>query len=561
MNTTKTLILMAALTAGISMRAADQPTNTPAQERLSGPASPGATNVDQRVLPPMAPALTPSTNSPASAGQPQLPTAPSTNALSSDAVATNGAVMPPITYKAGEGLRLNFRGVPLEMVLNYLSDAAGFVIVLETDVKGKVDVWSNQPLSKEEAVSLLDSVLAKNGYAAIRNGRTLTIVARDAAKTRDIPVKKGNKPDEIPKNDEIVTQIIPVRYANAVQMTKDLQLLLPTYATMSANESGNALIITDTQASIKRMAQIVEALDTSISSISIVRVFPLQFADAKDLATAVKELFQQPTTQQQGGGRARFFNRMMGGPGGPGGPGGAPEGTGDSEARKAASRVVAVADERINALVVSAPDEYIPIIEQLVKDIDINGTDITELRVFRLQNADPVEMADIFSQLFPDDSRSNTGANQNMGFRFFRGQFGGRQASSNQANTSERMKKKGRVFAVPDQRTSSIIVSAASELMPQIADMVEQLDANPAKKQKVFVYSLQNADAQEVEQVLRDMFQQNNTRNTRNSSSQNSPLSTRSSQNQSTTGSRTGTGTGFGGSRGTGGMGGSGLSY
>src|SRR5216683_7656301 len=31
----------------------------------------------------------------------------------------------PAAADAGQGLRLNFRGVPLEMVLNYLSDAAG----------------------------------------------------------------------------------------------------------------------------------------------------------------------------------------------------------------------------------------------------------------------------------------------------------------------------------------------------------------------------------------------------------------------------------------------------
>src|SRR5438093_542772 len=76
-------------------------------------------------------------------------------------------------------LRLNFRGVPVDMVLDYLSDAAGFIIIKETDVKGKVDVWSNQPLTRDEAVDLLNTILNKNDYAAIRNGRTLTIVSKD----------------------------------------------------------------------------------------------------------------------------------------------------------------------------------------------------------------------------------------------------------------------------------------------------------------------------------------------------------------------------------------------
>src|SRR5437762_4457657 len=92
------------------------------------------------------------------------------------------------TATAGEkGLRLNFRGVPLEMVLNYLSDAAGFIIdmIPGTDVKGKVDVWSNQPLSKDEAVDLLNTVLNQNGFAAVRKERTLTIMSRKDAKTEE----------------------------------------------------------------------------------------------------------------------------------------------------------------------------------------------------------------------------------------------------------------------------------------------------------------------------------------------------------------------------------------
>lgn len=463
------------------------------------------------------------------------------------------------------GLRLNFRGVPLEMVLNYLSDAAGFIINIKpgTDVKGKVDVWSNQPLSKDEAVDLLNTVLNQNGFAAVRKERTLTITSRKDAKTEDIPVRRGSEPKDIEKNDEMVTQIVPVRYANATQLTKDLQPLLPSGAEMTANESANALVITDTQANIRRMTEIVQALDTSISSISAVRVFPLKFADAKDLASAVKELFQNPN-QQNNNPAARFFARFGGGgrggggfPGGgfqfPGGGTGDQNGTGTSEARTAASRVVAVADERSNSLVVSAPDEFIPTIEQLVKELDVSISDITELRVFHLRNANAIEMADLFSQLFPDESKSGNDSNQNpFGFRFGGPGGGGRRNNNNtQTETSERMKKKGRVLAVADERTSSIIVSAASELMPQIEAMVMQLDSSAARKQKVYIYSLENADAQQVQQVLQDMFQRNNTTMNRNNQNQNSALMNRTQNNNRNTGNTTGN-NGFNNSRGTG---------
>lgn len=467
------------------------------------------------------------------------------------------------TADGKEGYLLNFRGVPLEMVLNYLSEAAGFVIILETKLEGKVDMWSNQPLSKDGAVNVLNTILNKNGYAAIRNDQVLTIVNRDEAKKREIPVKSGSDPESIPKSDEMITQILPVRYANATQLTKDLLPLLPSHANMTANESGNALVITDTQASIHRMAEIVKALDTSIASISAIRVFPLQYADAKELATVVKELFDTQSTNTRGGGgggggvAGQLFARFGGGGGFPGGAGGGAgggrggaggaDGSGDSAARKAASRVVAVADERTNSLVVSAPDEFIPTIEQLVKEIDTNVTDVTEVRVFHLKNSDPQEMADILSGLFPDDTKTD-GNNAQVQFNRggpFGGGGGGRGGAAATA-TSSRNKKQGRVIAVADQRTASVIVSAAKQLMVQIEEMVAQLDSNPAKKQKVFVYSLENADVQNVEEILRGMFESQNARNNQSTTRQNTtnPLNNRTTGN---------TGGGFGGGGGNGG--------
>lgn len=473
----------------------------------------------------------------------------------------------PAPVDGEKGLRMNFRGVPLEMVLDYLSDAAGFIIVLETEVKGKVDAWSNAPLGKQDAVDLLNTVLAKNGYAAIRNGRTLRIISREDAKTKDIPVKSGNDPEEITKSEEMVTQVIPVRHANAAQLIQNLQPLLPSYArdSFSANESGNSLLLTATKTDVRRVVEIVKALDDSISATSGLKVFPLKYADAKALATAVKELFTQQSTQQGQGGRGGFNQTFGGGPGGFGGFSGGGQGgfggfggqggggRGNRNTAAAANiKVNAVADEESNSLIVSAPEDVMPSIEKLVAELDVTSTDITELRVFRLFNADPMEMATLFSELFPDETRSGNNQNQG-GFQFggFRGGgFGGGGGNRNGAQAaSDRMKKKGRVGAVADQRTSSIIVSAASELMPQIEEMIKQLD-QPAKKQKVFVYSLENADVGQVEQILRDMFDRSGTSSSRNSQNQGSALQNRSQNNQqgSTTSGGVGNNTGgFGG--------------
>ncbi len=352
---------------------------------------------------------------------------------SPDLASTNLASMDTNTPSAdnpnydGEGLRLNFRGVPLEMVLDYFSEAAGFIIVLETQPRGKVDVWSNHPVSKEEAVNLLNSVLRKNGYAAIRNGRTLTIVNRDEAKTKDIPVNLGSDPKEIPRTDEVVTQIIPVRFVEAVQLIKDLQPLVSTQTAITANESGNSIVITDTQANIRRVAEIIRA-------------------------------------------------------------------------------------------------------------IDLGAEDVTLVRVFRLTNSDPSEMADLLATLFPDDTRSG-GSQSPVQFggmaRFFGGPGGpgGRGGGSSQGSSTGRIRKRARVLAVPDQRTSSVIVSAAKDLMDQIEGVITDIDQSAAKKQSVQVFSLQNADPGQAMEVLQDIFQKNTTGNNRNSANQNnSALGNRSTQ-------------------------------
>ena len=445
-------------------------------------------------------------------------------------------------------LTMNFEGVPLQSVLEYMSEAADLIILGETKVEGKVNILSKQPLNREEAVELLIVVLNENGYAAIRRGeRMLKIVGKDKALIEDLPVRSGANPEDIPKNDLMVTQIIPIRFGNAGQLIENITELLPDYATISANAGSNAIILTDTQQNIHRIAEIVSALDTSISSISEIRVFPLVYADAKQLADVIKGLFQSSSSGSSRSSSSRGSSssgiaemmraRFCGGSSssrssGSSGRSSRSGGSGSSAALAAASRVVAISEERTNSLVVSAPSDVIPTIEQLVKEMDRTIEDVTEIEVFKLNNADAYEMAEVLTNLFSDKDEIESSRG---GYRF--GSYGrsssssSRSRSSSSGNSSERMLQQKKVVAVADPRTNSVIVSATAELMAQITLMVERLDGNKAKQQKVYTYSLQNADVEGVSEILRNMFEQqngnfNSTRN-RNSSNQQNPLDNR----------------------------------
>ena len=445
-------------------------------------------------------------------------------------------------------LTMNFEGVPLQSVLEYMSEAADLIILGETKVEGKVNILSKQPLNREEAVELLIVVLNENGYAAIRRGeRMLKIVGKDKALIEDLPVRSGANPEDIPKNDLMVTQIIPIRFGNAGQLIENITELLPAYATISANAGSNAIILSDTQQNIHRIAEIVSALDTSISSISEIRVFPLVYADAKQLADVIKGLFQSSSSGSSrssssrgssSSGIAEMMRARFGGgssssrSSGSSGRSSRSGGSGSSAALAAASRVVAISEERTNSLVVSAPSDVIPTIEQLVKEMDRTIEDVTEIEVFKLNNADAYEMAEVLTNLFSDKDEIESSRG---GYRF--GSYGrsssssSRSRSSSSGNSSERMLQQKKVVAVADPRTNSVIVSATAELMAQITLMVERLDGNKAKQQKVYTYSLQNADVEGVSEILRNMFEQqngnfNSTRN-RNSSNQQNPLDNR----------------------------------
>jgi type II secretory pathway component GspD/PulD (secretin) len=435
----------------------------------------------------------------------------------------------------GTNIRMNFQGASLPDVLNYLSEAAGFVIVQETPVSGTVNIISHQAVSPDEAVDLLDTVLSEKGYAALRNGRVLHIIQRNSAQKRDLPVNIGANPAMIPRKEAVVTQILPLKFGDAAKLVQNLQPLLSDSATITANEASNAILMVDTQANIRRIATIISALDTSVASISAIHIFKLNFADSKSVADLITQLFAPSPTQGQGragggaggagrrggGGPGGGFAAFFGGGGGPGGGGGGNGGasTPDSEARAAETRVVAVADQQSNSVVVSAPEDTISEIQEIINEIDTSLNDVTVTHIFRLQHADSVELAQTVNNLFGDGTTSSTpnrsqpGQNLQRGFgnQGGGGGGGGGNRGATTTATNDRALLQSKVTAVGDPRTNYLLVTASKDTMTKIATVVAQLDSPDSRTQHVYFYSLQHADAENVADVLRGMLGQQTT--------------------------------------------------
>ena len=346
----------------------------------------------------------------------------------------------------------------------------------------------------------------------------------------------------------MITQIIPVRYTGAVKLMENLEPLLPEEASMTANEDSNAVVLTGTENSIKRVMEIIQALDTNLSGASQIKVFALQYADATELVDVIEDLFEEDARSSSRSGSSRgssssgfssFIERMRAmregressGSSRDGGRSSSRSGRSSSSASNPTTRVVAVADERTNSLVVSAAEEALPMITQLVQEIDRDVDEITELRVFDLVHADAFEMSEILTNLFSGDNAQ--GSQSRSSPRFGRGDS--RSSSRSSGNEgSARSQSMSQVTAVPDPRTNSLIVWAAANMMPQLERMIQQLDSSNSRQQKVFVYNLDNADVDNVATILRGMFESQSTMMNNRNNANRSGLNTNNQLNNRT---------------------------
>src|SRR5579863_10064295 len=288
-----------------------------------------------------------------------------------------GAADTPSTAAPGE-LSFRFHGASLEAVLTYLSKQAGYVIYLRpgVSVNGTVEAWSERPLSKDDAVKFLKTILSEHGLSVLQDGKTLTI-ARTSDITAETPIILGADPDKIPRDAEVVTQIIPVRNLNPVELQRILQPLLPTTAHLEVNQSANSLLLTDSQINVHRAAEIIAALDSVSASANTLKTYPLKYADAKEISGLIKELFAPADTAGRGGANANFPTVSFGRRNGAGGPGAFNANAGGDNGATPQSRVSSTADEHGNVVIVSAPEALFADMDHLVSTLDVPVDDVT----------------------------------------------------------------------------------------------------------------------------------------------------------------------------------------
>jgi general secretion pathway protein D len=161
----------------------------------------------------------------------------------------------------------------------------GRTFVVDSRVKGTINVVSGKPIPKGLAYPMLQSALRAQGFVTVEGNGFVKIVPEADGKTNPTPVGQGNV---AARGDQLTTQVFTLRNESATQLVNVLRPLIPANNTIAAYPSTNSLIITDYADNLKRIERIIEAIDQGGGAEPV--MVPVRYASAVDLAQTLNRL-------------------------------------------------------------------------------------------------------------------------------------------------------------------------------------------------------------------------------------------------------------------------------
>ncbi|WP_082079423.1 type II secretion system secretin GspD [Cupriavidus basilensis] len=284
---------------------------------------------------------------------------------------------PDLTPRNRDQVVLNFVNADLESVVKAVGQATGKNFVIDPRVKGSVNLVTEQPVSRSQALETLGSVLRMQGYAMVESNGFTKVVPEADAKLQGSPiVVSGGRS----RGDQVVTQVFRLNYESANNLVPVLRPMIAPNNTITAYPGNNTLVITDYAENLQRLARIIAAIDAPASG--EVELVPLKNAIASDTALVLQKLMDPAAA----GGTA----------------GGAP-------GVDASLRTTVVAEPRSNSLMVRAPSRArLQQARQLIEKLDQPYARPGNIWVVPLKNADATKLAQTLRAIVAADSSFST---------------------------------------------------------------------------------------------------------------------------------------------------------
>ncbi len=246
------------------------------------------TNVTGTVSVPPAPA--PKLNVPPSPA-PAVPTIPAVPPTVPPVAAAPVKTSKP--EKAEEMVPLiNFDNMPLAQVLDFYSELVGRTILRASSlpITTFINLKSRGPLTKSEAITALETVMAMNGITVVPIGDKFMKILQEG--TAGQAGGEFNKADhnDLPDSGKFVTQIVQLKSLPAQDAIGAIQAFAKTAGAIIPIPGTQTLVLRDYSENVKRMMEMIEKIDVVGELVIKPEVIPIKYALAGDIAQVLGSL-------------------------------------------------------------------------------------------------------------------------------------------------------------------------------------------------------------------------------------------------------------------------------
>ncbi|MBW2466505.1 MAG: type II secretion system secretin GspD [Deltaproteobacteria bacterium] len=332
---------------------------------------------------------------------------------------------------------IDFEDVDINLFIKYISELTGKNFIIDKAVRGNVTIVSPTKISIDEAYKVFESVLEVQGFTSVPAGTITKIVP--AADARSKSVETGFKEETGEITDKVVTQLIPLQYADPDELKKLFTPLVSKNSVVIAYPATNLLIVTDVLSNINRLLQIIKEIDVE-ENVSEITVIPIENAIASEVATTLDTIFQGTSAKRTTTARATTARRRT-----------PAQAAAPAETGPALGEVKIIADERTNSLIVIASLYDTEKVKSLVAILDKEiprGTG--NINVYYLQHANAEELSKVLTALPEQTDKA---------------------AEKGKAPTISK-----EVQIVADQATNSLVITANKADYAVLEEVIRKLD-------------------------------------------------------------------------------------
>lgn len=183
-----------------------------------------------------------------------------------------------------EAATLNFRDVDIRQIIESVSELTGRNFLIDQRVKGKVTIVAASEVPDDAVYDVLLTVLAMHGFRTVDAGNGLTRVVPANAAARFSPL-------DLPEG--LTTEIIKISHLNAAGVVPMVRPLMTGEAQVTVHKETNSIIVTELQANLTRIKDIIEVLDRK--ALGEYEIIELKRTKANDLVNLVQRARSQQT--------------------------------------------------------------------------------------------------------------------------------------------------------------------------------------------------------------------------------------------------------------------------